>query len=129
MATALWKTLLLLGIQLRLQPRQLPGCRRAITEITAQDSHTATATSVEREEEIAKEKTRDRLHHKIPAGGSFSGTTMPRGIQSSTMKIKTNAEALVEYKKEHNSTMVPQCYGQEQRWVHSPASRVLDLPD
>jgi hypothetical protein len=30
-------------------------------------------------------------------------------------------EALVEYKKEHNSTMVPQCYDQDQRlgrWVH-----------
>jgi hypothetical protein len=24
-------------------------------------------------------------------------------------------EALVEYKKEHNSTMVPQCYDQDQR--------------
>jgi hypothetical protein len=30
-------------------------------------------------------------------------------------------EALLEYKKEHNSTMVPQCYDQDQRlgrWVH-----------
>jgi selenocysteine-specific translation elongation factor len=108
--------------------------------VAAEASHpaTSTATSEEKEEEIAKEKKKRRVTGEkrtrrvgIPAPRKDAKLEDPSqaGRDGNAYKVQSKhdekwnkmLEALVEFKKEHNSTMVPQCYDQDQRlgrWVH-----------
>jgi selenocysteine-specific translation elongation factor len=115
-------------------------------EIAAEASHaaatvaaTSTATLEEKEEEeiaMAKKKRRvtgekrtrrvgipsPRKDAKLEDPSQASRDDHAYKVQSKhDEKWNKMLEALAEYKKEHNSTMVPQCYDQDQRlgrWVH-----------
>jgi hypothetical protein len=109
-------------------------------EVVTETAHTNTSEEKEEEgeEEIAKEKKKPRVTGEkrnrrvgIPSprkDAKLEDPSQPAGddnaykVQSKhDEKWNKMLEALVEYKKEHNSTMVPQCYDQDQRlgrWVH-----------
>jgi hypothetical protein len=107
-------------------------------EIAVEASHTATAASEEKEEETAIAKKKRRVTGEkrtrrvgIPSPRKDAKLEDPSqaGRDDHAYKVQSKhdekwnkmLEALVEYKKEHNSTMVPQCYDQDQRlgrWVH-----------
>jgi hypothetical protein len=112
-------------------------------EMFAEVSHaaaTSTATSEEKEEETAIAKKKRRVTGEkrtrrvgIPSPRKDAKLEDPsqagRDVHDNAYKVQSKhdekwnkmLEALVEYKKEQNSTMVPQCYDQDQRlgrWVH-----------
>lgn len=108
-------------------------------EIDVEASRTAASAATDEEKEEDKKKKKKRVTGEkrtrrvgIPSPRKYAKLEDPsqagRDIDD-TYKVQSKhdekwnrmLEALVEYKKEHNSTMVPQCYDQDQRlgrWVH-----------
>jgi hypothetical protein len=108
-----------------------------ITRIDA-SAFTSATTSEDKEQDKTKKKRRVTGEKRtrrvgIPAPRKYAKLEDPSHAGSvlvdATYKVHSKhdekwnkmLEALIEYKKEHNSTMVPQCYDQDQRlgrWVH-----------